>query len=161
LESDGEMTLPAVRPAVEFAKTIIKPQGLLVEVGVYECGHAQSMFLHLEAKRIYLIDLIKRVEFPYPHVWWLEDSRTASLKVPNDLDFVYIDADHDEKSVIIDIACWYPKVKVGGIIAGHDYSKVNGVGKAVHRFFGNVQSANVDWWYVKEKEDYPRGLALV
>jgi predicted O-methyltransferase YrrM len=37
------------------------------------------------------------------------------------LDFVYIDAAHDLGSVREDIAAWYPKVRPGGIIAGHDY----------------------------------------
>ncbi len=37
------------------------------------------------------------------------------------LDFVYIDADHDYAPVKADIAAWWPLVKSGGIIAGHDY----------------------------------------
>ncbi len=37
------------------------------------------------------------------------------------LDFVYIDAAHDLESVREDIAAWYPLVRPGGILAGHDY----------------------------------------
>jgi hypothetical protein len=37
------------------------------------------------------------------------------------LDFVYIDADHRYEAVVEDIRMWYPKVKAGGILAGHDY----------------------------------------
>lgn len=37
------------------------------------------------------------------------------------LDFAYLDARHDYASVKEDIALWYPKVKSGGIMAGHDY----------------------------------------
>lgn len=37
------------------------------------------------------------------------------------LDFVYIDAAHDIESVREDIAAWYPRVRPGGILAGHDY----------------------------------------
>lgn len=37
------------------------------------------------------------------------------------LDFCYIDALHDYEPVKQDIAAWYPKVKQGGILAGHDY----------------------------------------
>lgn len=37
------------------------------------------------------------------------------------LDWVYLDARHDEKSVAEDIRLWYPKVKSGGIFSGHDW----------------------------------------
>jgi len=36
------------------------------------------------------------------------------------LDFVYIDAAHDYDNVRADIEAWWPKVKIGGTIAGHD-----------------------------------------
>jgi hypothetical protein len=39
----------------------------------------------------------------------------------NSLDFVFIDASHEYEDVKDDILAWYPKVKPGGIIAGHDY----------------------------------------
>ncbi len=39
----------------------------------------------------------------------------------NSLDFVYIDAAHDYENVKKDITAWLPKVKIGGVIAGHDY----------------------------------------
>jgi len=38
-----------------------------------------------------------------------------------DLDFVYIDANHTLESTREDIRLWWPKVKPGGILAGHDY----------------------------------------
>lgn len=41
------------------------------------------------------------------------------------LDFVYIDAVHDEEDVRQDIRLWWPKVREGGILAGHDI--VNGI----------------------------------
>jgi len=37
------------------------------------------------------------------------------------LDFVFIDAGHEYDAVKQDILAWYPKVKPGGILAGHDY----------------------------------------
>lgn len=39
------------------------------------------------------------------------------------LDFVYIDANHQEPFITQDITEWYKKIKLGGILAGHDYSK--------------------------------------
>lgn len=38
----------------------------------------------------------------------------------NTLDFVHIDGDHSYESVRADILAWYPKLKSGGILAGHD-----------------------------------------
>jgi hypothetical protein len=39
----------------------------------------------------------------------------------NSLDFVYIDANHAYDFVKQDIELWYPKVKKGGYLWGHDY----------------------------------------
>lgn len=38
------------------------------------------------------------------------------------LDFVFIDAEHTELSVYADVYAWYPKVRSGGILMGHDFS---------------------------------------
>ena len=37
------------------------------------------------------------------------------------LDFVYLDGNHAYDFIKQDIELWYPKVKKGGIVAGHDY----------------------------------------
>jgi hypothetical protein len=37
------------------------------------------------------------------------------------LDFVYIDADHNFDSVKSDILAWWPKVRDGGLLCGHDF----------------------------------------
>ena len=41
------------------------------------------------------------------------------------LDLVFIDAEHDYDNVKLDILSWYPKLKSGGIILGHDYPNPN------------------------------------
>lgn len=45
----------------------------------------------------------------------------ADIFTNESLDFVYIDANHAYDFVKQDIALWYPKVKAGGYIGGHDY----------------------------------------
>jgi len=49
-------------------------------------------------------------------------------------DFVYIDADHSYKACMDDLKAWFPKVRKGGIIAGHDYG-CGGVHQALLEFF--------------------------
>jgi SAM-dependent methyltransferase len=42
---------------------------------------------------------------------------------PNVFDFIYIDGLHSYNAVARDIASWWPKLKPGGLFAGHDYLK--------------------------------------
>jgi len=73
------------------------------------------------------------------------------------LGFVYIDAQHRYENVRDDIKNWLPKVKKGGVIAGHDYNpwgdpSRGGVAKAVDQRFPSVNleidsdSKNCSWW---------------
>lgn len=39
----------------------------------------------------------------------------------NSLDFVFLDASHEYEDIMADLEAWYPKVKAGGLFAGHDY----------------------------------------
>lgn len=55
----------------------------------------------------------------------------ADLFPDNHFDFVYIDASHDFDSVCRDIRAWLPKVRSGGMLAGHDFNE-SGVCEAVN-----------------------------
>lgn len=67
----------------------------------------------------------------------------------NTLDVVYIDACHKYEAVKNDIVIWKPKVKKGGIIAGHDFC-MDGVKKAVLESIGRVDEVYVDSsWFVR------------
>jgi hypothetical protein len=55
----------------------------------------------------------------------------AKLYEDNSLDVVFIDAGHTYEAVKSDVAAWLPKVKVGGILAGHDYAWSDDVRRAV------------------------------
>lgn len=64
----------------------------------------------------------------------------SKLFEDDSIDIVFIDASHQYKDVLDDIKSWYPKVKKGGIISGHDYvigHKVSeaGVIRAVNEYF--------------------------
>lgn len=44
----------------------------------------------------------------------------------NTIDFVYLDGNHEEPYITDDIKHWFPKIKQGGILAGHDYANTKG-----------------------------------
>jgi hypothetical protein len=49
-------------------------------------------------------------------------SEEAAPKIPDgSLDFAYIDANHAYEYVKRDIELWWPKIRDGGMLAGHDY----------------------------------------
>ncbi len=89
------------------------------------------------------------------------------------IDFCYIDGDHSLGGVYNDIMAWTPKVKVGGIIAGHDYK--DGPASGITDFFGkqldykiktvvdyycqryghkinSVGGRILSWWFVKNRK---------
>lgn len=51
----------------------------------------------------------------------LESTEAAQMYRDSSLDFVFLDADHSFQAVCRDIEEWAPKVKPGGVLAGHDY----------------------------------------
>lgn len=38
-------------------------------------------------------------------------------------DFIYVDARHDRLGVLEDLQAWWPKLRRGGLMAGHDYTE--------------------------------------
>ena len=67
------------------------------------------------------------------------------------IDFCFIDGSHEYEDVKKDILAYLPKVKVGGILAGHDYDKIwDGVIKAVDETLGQVEVINGSWIYYKK-----------
>jgi len=60
-------------------------------------------------------------------------------------DFIYIDANHKYKYVLHDMKKWYPKLKTGGIFAGHDFIADYDINKAdengdVHVWLHNINT---------------------
>ena len=73
----------------------------------------------------------------------------------NSLDFVYIDGLHDFENVKSDIEAWYQKVRIGGILGGHDYTHKRGgqeVIKAVDTFFWRPDKTFPDSSWLVKKE---------
>jgi hypothetical protein len=66
-------------------------------------------------------------------------SAEAAKLIPKGLDFVYVDGAHDYESVKKDIQLYWPKIKRGGLLCGHDFYNLNcsehdGVIRAVTEF---------------------------
>jgi len=91
----------------------------------------------------------------FNYIWPIQMKSEEAVEMFRDktLDFVFIDADHSYNAVRLDIDVWLPKVKVGGILAGHDYSlsadwSRKGVIKAVTETFGeNCERIGSVWWH--------------
>ena len=110
---------------------------------------------------------------PYPNCKIIRKTSMEAVKdfKDSELDFVYIDGNHDFLNVAQDIHYWLKKVRPGGIISGHDYvnypfRKYNHVKKAVqayaksyhllpifavmHTSKGLKRDKFRSWFYVKE-----------
>jgi len=78
----------------------------------------------------------------------------------NSLDFIYVDGNHDFEYVFSDILLWYPKIRTGGIISGHDYKNDfdSAVKSAVdwcvslfhiNRLFITSKERDLSWFWIK------------
>lgn len=85
------------------------------------------------------------------------DSRTVHEQFEDEsVDFLFIDGEHTKPVLSTELTVWYPKIKWGGVIAGHDYSMIKGV---IDRFFKDkqlpvVNNHDIDrasWIVYKEK----------
>lgn len=85
-----------------------------------------------------------------------EKSKKASYKFQKEsLDFVFIDGDHSEDSVLEDMLKYYDKVKPSGIFSGNCYN-LESVRKAILKFQNEtkarrpiLKSTNSTWFFYK------------
>ena len=148
------------RTIYEAAADMVPDGGKLVEVGGW---HGRSVLFLADAVaargktvQIKVVDLFEDLGQHIPGEWSKEwrsrfegnhgfaggrccpvqaDSvQAAECEADESLDFVFIDADKHYNSVMADLQAWWPKLKPGGILAGHDYVDPGwpGVTSAVH-----------------------------
>lgn len=84
----------------------------------------------------------------------------AKTVADNSLDFVYIDGNHVKDAVLEDLDTWSPKVRPGGIVAGHDYRAFTNkptihVIEAVQEFTRRHQ---IDPWFILAADRTPSFL---
>jgi hypothetical protein len=176
------MPRPFERLALKGKKDIIG-----VEIGVFEATHALSLLENLDIKKLYLVDPYaiyddylevnthysedlstpsdtkevaynKLKKYKDKIIWIEEFSDKAVDYIPDNLDFVYIDGNHQEEYVRLDIESYFDKVCKGGVIGGHDFYNGymrdhDGVVMAVTKYIIEnslpLQVELPDWWIKK------------
>jgi cephalosporin hydroxylase len=133
----------------------VKPEHVGVEIGVYH-GDSSTVFLE-NCSHMYFIDPCAEYAENPDKSWFTNEDHFRKLIEPfNDkatffkglsadekilnaipeVDFVFIDANHEYEYVTQDIRLYWPKIKPGGFICGHDYGGGHpGVIEAVDDFF--------------------------
>jgi len=141
------------------------------EVGVASGRNARDMFNIIPNLHLYLVDpwagyfrySQDLCERRYAGAMRLLANRNKTvMRMPSleaapqiedgSLDFVYIDGDHRFDAVMMDILLWAPKVRQGGIVAGHDFYHFyqSGVVDAVYAY---TRAHRIERWYITwEKE---------
>lgn len=177
LFSDGR-----IRPAIQAIAATIPGSLTGVEVGVQYGDHAKQIIDTLPTEMLYLVDVWGPcesggvlVDFTSGYQIVLEkfknynnvtamkmDSLSASkIIVDEELDFAYIDASHSYIDVLADIHAWWPKIRNGGMLCGHDYcDRWPGVMQSVDEFSNGreLHTKDWDWWILKISDEYRRYL---
>ncbi len=119
-----------------------------IEIGVCTGGFSEKILKTWSCKKFWLVDpwrhlcdyfdsynasditmerrlkIAKRrlVKWRHKLEWLRLRSDEAVYKFPDQyFDFIYLDANHSYFHVSQDLKMWYPKIRNGGIFAGHDY----------------------------------------
>jgi hypothetical protein len=102
-----------------------------------------GLYNHCVSNLIPVKDIVNLVRLP--------SIKAAETYQDKTLDFVFIDAAHDYDNVVADIKTWLPKVRIGGILAGHDINHPP-IKNATVDVLGSVDSIlSEDVWYYKVK----------
>lgn len=170
-----EMINRMPRPMIKYIAALNQKSLVGAEIGVGSGANSASIFQTLDMKRLHGVDpyppnlgkITKENPVPVeakdtafsalkdkPVVWHIETSLDAAKKIDEQLDFVYIDGLHDYKSVMDDIIAWYPLVREGGVVGGHDFTlQGGGVIDAATKFAVDtnlyLNVAYPDWWVIK------------
>lgn len=165
------------RPAIDTIKEKLGIGLIGAEVGVNKGYNAAYICNVIQPKILYLIDswnnffdpvsgeiigeaqyiMAKELLAPFTCCKFLRKTSFEAVETfeNESLDFVYIDADHSYQAVLSDMARWYPIVKKGGILSGHDFTAEDyGVKRAVIDFCERIKisqlyTQNEDYWFFK------------
>jgi hypothetical protein len=127
--------------------------GTAIEVGVWHGDHARQILQNWEGEKLILID---PYQAPGDVTEWgkvhpqadFDEAKEAALQVVNafpgrceiyfftsqeassqffgQYDLIYLDGSHRYPDIHNDLRAWWPRVKEGGIFAGHDFINAKG-----------------------------------
>ena len=159
------------RPSIKIMIDYFKNKAIIgAEIGVSRGKNALNILKVLNINQLYLVDSwdVKQHEQNLKNykicckklknksnakIMKAASLEASELIEDNSLDFCYIDAGHDYNNVYQDIEIWIKKVKINGVISGHDVFSFIDVLKAVNNFCFvnniNYQINEPDWWFIK------------
>jgi hypothetical protein len=113
-----------VRYGYNLRQLLACEPGLLVGIDHWAAGDDQDTGLSQND----LNEIYRDVCQEYLYTPNVKILRTSSLHGAGmfpkfSIDFVYIDANHTYEGSLRDMNLWWPRVRQGGILAGHDYSE--------------------------------------
>lgn len=89
--------------------------------------------------------------FLQTHILRMDSIEAAKIFPEQYFDLVFIDADHKHNAVMEDISNWFPLIKNGGLLTGHDYGgKKIGVKQAVDGCFDDVEILDAGVWVTRK-----------
>lgn len=177
------------RHSVRFAKDFFKGRPITaVEIGTQDGEHAENILKELNVKKIYLVDPFEKYEEYFESEGHQTQGRLSRMEriarkrlrkssrkvsfikkysddavddIPNGVDFIYVDGNHECEYVKRDLKNYWGKVKDGGILAGHDIAASPGVGHALIEFCYERKLkpyiTRTDFWIVKNESSKTKG----
>lgn len=159
--------MPDVDPVLPW----IKPGTVGAEIGVSRGSSAKALLDH-GVRFLYLIDPWKNYDgyreavgapevrfeadylhcyetviskYPSRHAVLRMTSAEAARYIPPQLDWVWVDGNHQYEFVRGDLDLYWPKIKPGGVLCGHDFTDNHdtcGVSRAVYDFLGTLPAGH-------------------
>ena len=162
------------RPAINYMKSLFNNKIVKgIEIGVQKGLNSEYILNQLNIEKLFLIDVwddyngsdnyysdknfdcVVNKFKNNKKVKIIKNFSVNALKyIPdNSLDFIYIDGNHQYEYVYQDISLWISKLKVNGVMSGHDICLIN-VRNAVKDFCFNknikFKIEIPDWYFIKE-----------
>ncbi len=134
---------------------LVDPWAHMPDLAGYQFMRRRGRFNQALWDEIYA-DIVARFSGPLATIIRAKSLDAAAGFGAEALDVVYLDGDHSTDAVAADILAWLPKIRPGGILAGHDFKRsirsIFGVPDGIRKTIGLdnvVAGPDKNWIYVK------------